>query len=113
MSGPVRWGILGTGGITAKLLAGAARSRAVSVVAVGSRTQARADAFAAANGIAHAHGSYDDLLEDPHVEAVYISLPNALHHPWTMRSLAAGKHVLCEKPYTRHPAEVDEAFDFA
>ncbi len=113
MTGPVRWGILGTGGITAKLLAGAATSTATSVVAVGSRTQARADAFAAEAGIPRAHGSYDDLLEDPLVEAVYISLPNALHHPWTMRSLAAGKHVLCEKPYTRHPHEVEEAFDLA
>ena len=104
MTGPVRWGILGTGGITAKLLAGRRRREATSVVAVGSRTQARAAAFAAEHGIPRAHGSYDDLLEDPLVEAVYISLPNALHHPWTMRSLAAGKHVLCEKPYTRQPA---------
>ena len=110
---PVRWGILGTGGITAKLLAGAAASPDAEVVAVGSRDTARATAFAAANGIPRAHGSYDDLLEDPGVEAVYISLPNALHHPWTMRSLAAGKHVLCEKPYSRHPDEVEAAFDLA
>ena len=109
MTRPVRWGILGTGGITAKLLAGAAASPDAEVVAVGSRDTARATAFAAANGIPRAHGSYDDLLEDPGVEAVYISLPNALHHPWTMRSLAAGKHVLCEKPYSRHPDEVEAA----
>jgi predicted dehydrogenase len=59
------------------------------------------------------HATYDELLADPGVDAVYIGLPNSLHHPMTMRSLAAGKHVLCEKPYTRHPAEVVEAFDTA
>ena len=112
-NGPVRWGILGTGGITAKLLAGARRSADVAIVAVGSRTAERAAAYAAANDIGRAHGSYDDLLEDPLVEAVYISLPNSLHHPWTMRALAAGKHVLCEKPYSRRPDEVEAAFDAA
>src|SRR6266508_2867199 len=60
-----------------------------------------------------AHGSYDDLLADPAVDVVYICLPNGLHHAWTMRALAAGKHVLCEKPYSRRPAEVVEAFDAA
>jgi predicted dehydrogenase len=117
MSGPdaraIRWGLLGTGRITRKLLAGAATSASASVVAVGSRSQARADTFAAANGLARAHGSYEALLADPDVDAVYISLPNSLHHPWTMRAIAAGKHVLCEKPYTRRPAEVGEAFDAA
>ncbi len=112
-TGPVRWGILGTGGITRKLLAGARRSTEVSVVAVGSRTTERAAAYAAEHGIERVHGSYDDLLEDPLVEAVYISLPNSLHHPWTMRALAAGKHVLCEKPYSRRPEEVVLAFDAA
>ena len=82
-------------------------------MAVGSRDGDRATAFAAANGIARAHGSYEALLADPEVDAVYISLPNGLHHGWTMHALAAGKHVLCEKPYTRHPEEVDEAFDAA
>jgi predicted dehydrogenase len=112
-NGPVRWGILGTGGITAKLLAGARRAADVAIVAVGSRTAERAAAYAAENDIGRAHGSYDDLLEDPLVEAVYISLPNSLHHPWTMRALAAGKHVLCEKPYSRRPEEVEAAFDAA
>jgi xylose dehydrogenase (NAD/NADP) len=101
-STPIRWGLLGTGNITAKLLAGARRS-----------TTERARSFATANGIARAHGTYEEFLADPEVDAVYISLPNSLHHPWTLAALAAGKHVLCEKPYSRHPAQVDEAFDAA
>jgi predicted dehydrogenase len=110
---PVRWGILGTGGITRALLRGARRTDAVDVIAAGSRTPVRAEAYAHEHGIARAHGSYESLLADPDVEAVYISLPNSLHHPWTMRALAAGKHVLCEKPYTRRHAEVAVAFDLA
>ena len=109
----IRWGLLGTGNITRKLLKGARQSDEVDVVAVGSRTADRARTFADANGIGRAHGSYEALLADPGVDAVYISLPNSLHHEWTLASLAAGKHVLCEKPYTRRPAEVDEAFDAA
>lgn len=109
----IRWGLLGTGNITRKLLAGARLASGSDVLAVGSRTMDRARAFANANGIVRVHGSYEDLLADPEVDAVYISLPNSLHHEWTMHSLAAGKHVLCEKPYTRRPAEVDEAFDAA
>ena len=110
---PIRWGLLGTGGITAKLLAGAAATPTAEVVAVGSRTAERAEAFAAASGIGRAHGSYEALLADPDVEAVHISLPNSLHHRWTLESLAAGKHVLCEKPYSLRPSEVTEAFDAA
>jgi predicted dehydrogenase len=112
-STPVRWGLLGTGNITGKLLAGARESREATVTAVGSRTLERARAFASANGIPRVHGSYEGLLADPEVDAVYISLPNSLHHPWTLRALAAGKHVLCEKPYTRHPSAVTEAWDAA
>ena len=63
--------------------------------------------------IPRAYGWYEELLADPEVEAIYNCLPNSLHHEWTLRSLAAGKHVLAEKPYTRRPAEVDEAFDAA
>ncbi len=110
---PVRWGILGTGGITRALLRGARRSNAVEVVAVGSRTAERATEYAREHGIGQAHASYEALLADPDVEAVYISLPNALHHPWSMRALDAGKHVLCEKPYTRRHADVAAAFDAA
>ena len=110
---PVRWGILGTGDINDRFLPGARLADAVEVVAVGSRTAARAAAFAERHDIPRAHGTYDELLADPGVEAIYNALPNSLHHEWTLRSLAAGKHVLCEKPYTRHPAEVDEAFDAA
>ena len=105
--GPVRWGILGTGGITAKLLAGARRSTRVE-----RRRGRQPDGRSGPQPSPPSTGSrgptarYDDLLEDPLVEAVYISLPNALHHPWTMRALAAGKHVLCEKPYSRRPDEV-------
>ena len=108
-----RWGILSTALINKKVLAGARQSDAVKVVAVASRDEERARKYAREHGIERAHGSYDALLADPAVEAVYIPLPNGLHHHWTMRALEAGKHVLCEKPYSRHPSEVAEAFDLA
>jgi D-xylose 1-dehydrogenase (NADP+, D-xylono-1,5-lactone-forming) len=109
----VRWGILGTGDINRKLLRGARLSQVVEIVAVASRDQDRATAYAQKHGIPRSFGSYEAMLDDPDVDGVYISVPNALHHSWTMTSLAAGKHVLCEKPYTRRPDEVTEAFDAA
>jgi predicted dehydrogenase len=112
-TGPIRWGLLGTSRINLKLMAGARLSRTAEIVAVGSRSAETAEAFARSHGIPRAHGSYEALLADPDIDAVYISLPNSLHHPWTLAALAAGKHVLCEKPYTRRPAEVDVAWDAA
>jgi D-xylose 1-dehydrogenase (NADP+, D-xylono-1,5-lactone-forming) len=112
-AGSVRWGILGTGDINDRFLAGARLSDAVDILAVGSRTPSRAAVFAERHAIPRVHGSYEELLADPEVEAIYNALPNTLHHEWTLRSLAAGKHVLCEKPYSRRPADVDEAFDAA
>ena len=109
----MRLGLLSTAKINDAIIRGAAGTDAVDVVAVASRDAGRADAYAAEHGIATAHGSYEALLADPDVEAVYISLPNGMHHEWTMYALAAGKHVLCEKPYTRHPHEAEEAFDAA
>jgi D-xylose 1-dehydrogenase (NADP+, D-xylono-1,5-lactone-forming) len=110
---PVRWGILSTARINRLVLAGARRSERVDVVAVASRDRERARSFADEYGIERAHGSYDALLADPDVEAVYISLPNSLHIEWSVRALEAGKHVLCEKPLTRWPEEAEEAFDAA
>jgi xylose dehydrogenase (NAD/NADP) len=108
-----RWGILSTARINRAVLAGAGKSEAVEVVAVASRNGAHAEGYAREHGIARAHASYEALLEDDDVEAVYISLPNSMHHEWTLRALANGKHVLCEKPYSRRAAEVEEAFDAA
>jgi xylose dehydrogenase (NAD/NADP) len=113
MSNPVRFGFLSTANINAKLLAAAAQSDRVDVAAVASRTAERAEAFAREHGIERAYGSYAALLEDPDVEAVYISLPNSMHVEWSIRALAAGKHVLCEKPLSRHPEDVERAFDAA
>jgi predicted dehydrogenase len=109
----VRLGLLSTANINRQILVGARGAGQVDVVAVGSRDGAKAQTYAGEHGIAKAHGSYEALLEDTDVDAVYISLPNGMHHEWTVRALAAGKHVLCEKPYTRHPAEAVEAFDAA
>ena len=109
----VRWGILSTARINHKLLAGAREAAGVEVVAVGSRDRARGEAFAAGHGIGRVHGSYEDLLADDDVEAVYIPLPNSLHVPWAITALEAGKHVLCEKPLTRRAAEAERAFDAA
>ena len=109
----VRWGIIGPGGISAILLRDLGRAANYEVVAVASRDRGRADRFASRFGISRVHATYEQLLADPGVDAVYIGLPNSLHHTVTMQSLAAGKHVLCEKPYTRHPGEVAIAFDEA
>ena len=109
----VAWGVLSTAHINLKVLAGAAGSDRVDVVAVASRDLGKAEAYAREHGIERAHGSYEALLEDPDVEAVYISLPNSLHVEWSVRALEAGKHVLCEKPLDRDPDEVARAFDAA
>ena len=106
----MRLGLLSTANINKEILRGAAESDLVDVVAVGSRDGAKAQAYAAEHGIERAHSSYEALLADDDVDAVYISLPNGMHHEWTMHALAAGKHVLCEKPYSRRAAEVEEAF---
>src|SRR5918994_454233 len=109
----VNWGFLSTARINRLVLAGARESDRVDVVAVASRDRERAEAYARENGVERAYASYEALLADPDVEAVYISLPNSLHVDWSMRALQAGKHVLCEKPLSRRPAEVEGAFDAA
>ena len=107
---PLRWGILSTANITDKLLDSGTDQE---FVAVGSRDGARAEAYARDKGIARAHGSYEALLADPDVDAIYNPLPNALHVEWSIRALEAGKHVLCEKPLSRRPEDVERAFDVA
>ncbi len=109
----LRLGLLSTANINTKLLGGARAAEGVEVVAVGSRDAARAEAYAAEHGLARAHGSYEALLADPEVDAVYVPLPNALHVPWSIQALRAGKHVLAEKPLTRRPEEAQAAFDVA
>lgn len=108
-----RWGILSTARINRLLLEGARQAEGVEVVAVASRDTARAETYAREHAIPRAHGSYEALLADDEVAAVYIPLPNSLHHEWTLHALEARKHVLCEKPYTRRAREVEEAFDAA
>jgi D-xylose 1-dehydrogenase (NADP+, D-xylono-1,5-lactone-forming) len=113
MSKPVRFGFLSTARINRRLLAAAAKSERAEVVGVASRDASRAEAYAVEHGIARSYGSYEALLGDPDIDAVYISLPNSLHVEWSVRALTAGKHVLCEKPLTRSPEEAEEAFDAA
>ena len=109
----IAWGILSTARIAGRLVEGARQTEDAEVVAVASRSEESARRFAEATGIARAHGSYEALLADREVEAVYVPLPNSLHVEWTMRALDAGKHVLCEKPMDRRPEQVARAFDLA
>jgi D-xylose 1-dehydrogenase (NADP+, D-xylono-1,5-lactone-forming) len=109
----VAWGLLSTARINRLVLAGARKSDRVDVVAVASRSAETAEAYAREHGIERALGSYEALLGDDDVEAVYISLPNSMHVEWSVRALEAGKHVLCEKPLTRHADEAERAFDAA
>jgi predicted dehydrogenase len=105
---PLRIGVLGTARIAATaLLEPAASVPEVTVAAVAARDRSRAVAYAEQYGIPVAYGGYDALLADPDIDAVYNPLPNSLHGPWTLKAIAAGKHVLCEKPFASNAEEAD------
>jgi predicted dehydrogenase len=108
---PLRIGILGCANIAKQFVRDVASSSLVRVVAVASRNADTAAAFAAAQGIGRHHGSYEALLADAQVDAVYIPLPNSLHAEWTIKAAEAGKHVLCEKPLALSLAEAQAMFD--
>ncbi|HJX41548.1 MAG TPA: Gfo/Idh/MocA family oxidoreductase [Anaerolineales bacterium] len=110
----LKWGVLSTSRIGMEAVVPALQMcRNGQVVAIASREQVRAEAAAAKLGIATAHGSYEALLADPQVEAVYNPLPNHLHVPWSIRALEAGKHVLCEKPIALNAAEAAQLIEAA
>lgn len=102
----LRWGVLGVAGIaTRKVIPAMQQGQWSTVTAIASRELAKAQAAAGSLGIPKAYGSYEDLLADPEIDAVYNPLPNHLHVPWTIRAAEAGKHVLCEKPIALSSAE--------
>ena len=106
---PLRIGILGAANIAPQALINPAKENSeVVVAAVAARDASRAQAFAAKHDIARVHDDYDKLIADPDLDAVYNPLPNGLHGRWTSAALAAGKHVLCEKPFTANAAEARE-----
>ncbi|HXG13378.1 MAG TPA: Gfo/Idh/MocA family oxidoreductase [Gemmataceae bacterium] len=108
----LRWGILGVAKINERLLPAFARAANAELRAIASRAPERARQAAAAAGIPVAHGSYQALLDDPDIDAVYNPLPNALHAEWTMKAAERGKHVLCEKPLCPTAAEAQRLVDF-
>ncbi len=105
--------ILGAARITERALVAPARSGGHRLVAVAARDRSRAEAFAAAHGVERTHGSYAELLADPEVEVVYNPLANGLHGPWNLAALAAGKHVLTEKPSASNSVEAREVLEAA
>ena len=110
----LRVGTLGAARIApGALIKPARRVPEVTVTAVAARDPGRARQFAARHGIAVVHDSYEALIADPDIDAVYNPLPNSLHAPWTLRAIAAGKHVLCEKPFASNEAEAAEVADAA
>lgn len=110
---PLRIGILGAADIARAFVKAVAPSKLVTIAAVGSRTLDKAQAFAREFDIPRAHASYDALLADPDVEAIYNPLPNSLHAPWSIKAAEAGKHVLCEKPLAVDEVEAKAMFDAA
>ncbi len=107
MSAALRWGLVGTAHINQRLIPAMRAARRSLVTAVASRDPARCQAYATEWDIPVAHASYDALLRDSAIDAVYIPLPNSLHVEWTLRALDAGKHVLCEKPLALSGEDVD------
>lgn len=113
-NGRVRFGVLGAARIApAALITPAAENAEVEVSAVAARDLSRGRTFAAKHGVARVHTSYEALLADPAVDAIYNPLPNGLHGRWTRAALAAGKHVLCEKPFTANAAEAHDVAELA
>jgi D-xylose 1-dehydrogenase (NADP+, D-xylono-1,5-lactone-forming) len=109
----VKWGILSTADINRKLIPPLQASEKTELIAVASRDPDRAEEYAREWNIERPYGNYDLLLEDKDVEAVYIPLPNTMHVEWSIRAVEAGKHVLCEKPLSRHVGDVEAAFAVA
>src|SRR5688572_24526614 len=106
MQQKVRWGVLGVAKIaTVKVIPAMQRGEASTVTAIASRDLAKAEEAAASLGIPKAYGSYQELLTDPEIDAIYNPLPNHLHVPWSIKAAEAGKHVLCEKPIGLSSAE--------
>jgi predicted dehydrogenase len=109
MSRKIRWGVLGVANIAVqKVIPGMQRAEHVEVAAIASRSLEKAQQAAAKLGIPRAYGSYEELLADSSIEAIYVPLPNHMHVPWSIRCLEAGKHVLCEKPVAMSAAEAEE-----
>lgn len=111
--GNLRWGLLSTARINERIIPGMRAARRSELLAVSSRDQAKAEAYAVEWEIPRAYGSYEAMLADPDVDVVYISLPNSMHEEWTIKCAEAGKHVLCEKPLAIRPEEVDRMAEAA
>lgn len=110
----INWGVLGTAGIAkGQTIPGMLEAENCHLYAIAGRNMEKAQAFQKEFGFEKAYDSYDAMLADPQVEAVYIPLPNELHCQWTTKALRAGKHVLCEKPLAPTPAEAKALFDIA
>jgi predicted dehydrogenase len=109
----LKMGILSTAAINELIIQGASRAASTDIAAVASRDRHRAEKYAENHGIAASYGDYESLINDPALDAIYISLPNSMHVEWTMRSLRAGKHVLCEKPLTRAFEDARRMFELA
>jgi hypothetical protein len=108
--GKVRWGVLSTASIGRLVIEATAQARSAEFVAVASRDAARARAFADELGLGLSFGSYEELLASEAVDAVYVALPVSMHAEWTVRSLEAGKHVLCEKPLALRAEDAERCF---
>lgn len=110
----LKWGILSTAKIAReKLIPAMQKGKFCEVVAIASREKEQADSIAKKLGVPLAYGSYEDLLNDPSIEAIYIPLPNHMHVEWAVKSLKAGKHVLCEKPVALSAAEAEQLLEVA
>jgi predicted dehydrogenase len=113
MTDKIRWGILGTGTIAKKFAEGLSAAGDADLIAVGSRTQDTADAFGDQFDVSHRHAGYEALAQDPNVDVVYVATPHPVHRDNSIMCLEAGKHVLCEKPFTINATEANQVITLA
>src|SRR5689334_14005806 len=112
MRSKIRWGVLGVAGIALRrVIPGMKKSHSLEILGIASRDVGKARAASESLGIPRAYGSYEDLLADPDIDAIYNPLPNHLHLAWTVKAAEAGKHVLCEKPIAMNTAETRELIE--